>query len=68
MYSLGMMRTQGVCVSSSIDVCRVSFSATRCASNWSKHGSTGGDGPEMGLEWVLEGLGMELLRWTDGLV
>ena len=36
--------------------CRVPFIATRCVSNWSMHSSTGGGGPEMGLEWALEGL------------
>ena len=49
-------------------VCRVLFSATRCASNWYKHGSAGGDGPEMGLEWVLEGSERGLQTWMGGLV
>ena len=44
-----------MCVSCSGVVCRVPFSATRCVSIKSKHGSVGSNGPEMGLEWVLEG-------------
>ena len=43
-------------MASSVVVSRVPSSATRCASNWYKHGSAAGDGPEMGLDWALEGL------------
>ena len=35
---------------------------------FSKHGSTGGDGPKMGLEWVLEGSEKGLQTWLDGFV
>ena len=40
----------GVWVLSSSVGCKVPFRETRCASNLSKHNSTGGDSPEMGLD------------------
>ena len=49
-----------MCVLSSVVVCGVPFSATRCKSNRSKHGSDGRNNPEMVLEWTLEGLGKGL--------
>ena len=58
----------GICVSCSGAVCRVLFIATRCASSWSMHSSAGKNGPEMRLEWVLEGLGKGLQRGVDGLL
>ena len=53
---------RGMCVLS------VPFSDTRCVSNLSKHSIAGDDGPEMGLEWVLDGLEKGLQIWMDGLV
>ena len=64
----GDVITSGVCVLSSGVVCTVPFIATRCASNWSVHGSAGKNGPEMRLAWALEGLGKGLQSQVDGLV
>ena len=36
-------------------VCRVLFSAIRCASNLSNHSTAGGDGPEMGVRIGVRG-------------
>ena len=41
----------------------VPFSETR-----SKHNTAGGDGPEMGPEWVLDGPEKGLQLWVDGVV
>ena len=63
------MRAQWVVyVSSSGVVCRVPFSDPGCVSSFSKHSTAGGDGPEMGLESVLEGPEKGLQTWMDGLV
>ena len=43
-----------MCVLSSGVGYRVPFSDTRCVSNLSKHSIASGNGPEMGLEWVLD--------------
>ena len=59
---------QGVCVLSSGVVCRVPFRTTRCVRNWSKHASTGVNGPQVGLEWVLHGPEKGLQTWVYGLV
>ena len=62
------MRALEVCVLSLGVVCMVPFSDTRCASNLSKHSTAGGNGPEMGLEGVLDGPEKGLQIWMDGLV
>ena len=49
-------------------VCMVPFSNTRCISNLSKHNTAGGNGPEMELEWVLDGPEKGLQIGVDGLV
>ena len=36
--------------------------------NLSKHNTAGGDGPEMGLEWVFDGPEKGLHIWMDGFV
>ena len=53
---VGEEGSNGVVLQSSVVICEVPLKETRCVSSLFKHNSACGRGPEMQLNWALDGL------------